>query len=127
MKPWTLVLSGSFAGAILLLAVAAGWRAAPAPAARADTDASWWNGTLAREFESHYDAMFPVRTFGINTWGAISYLLFREGKPGVVVGADGWLYTSEEFKLAPDADAQVTAHLAQVATVRERLAARGSE
>lgn len=133
MKTWTVWLSGSFAATILLLAVAAGWRAAPAGgatdgarAADASAGAGWWNGAFAREFESHYDAVFPVRTLGINTWAAISYLLFREGKPGVVVGRDGWLYTAEEFTVAADAEAQVDAHLAQIGQVRERLAARGT-
>lgn len=124
MRAWTLWLSGSFAAAILLLAVAAGWRAAPARPAAPAADTRWWNGTLAREFESHYDAVFPVRTLGINTWAAIGYVLFREGKPGVVVGRDGWLYTSEELGAGPDAGAQVEAHLAQIITARERLAAR---
>src|SRR5688572_13491436 len=126
MKTWTVWLSGAFAAAILLLAVTAGWRAAPAGGAAVATDAGVWNGAFTREFESHYDAVFPVRTLGINTWAAISYLLFREGKPGVVIAADGWLYSSEEFTLKPDAEAQVEAHLAQVGQVRERLAARGT-
>jgi alginate O-acetyltransferase complex protein AlgJ len=127
MKTWTVWLSGSFAATILLLALAAGWRAAPAGgAAEAGAAAGWWDGAFTREFESHYDAVFPVRTLGINTWAAISYLLFREGKPGAVVGRDGWLYTSEEFTVAADAEAQVEAHLAQVAEARERLAARGA-
>lgn len=126
MKAWTVWLSGSFAATILLLAVAAGWRAAPDSGAAIAADAGAWNGAFTREFESHYDAVFPVRTLGISTWAAISYLLFREGKPGVVVGDDGWLYSAEEFALKPGAEAQVEAHLAQVAQVRERLAARGT-
>ena len=126
MKALTVWLSGSFAATILVLAVVAGWRAAPHDGAAVATDAGVWNGALTREFESHYDEVFPVRTLGISTWAAISYLLFREGKPGVVVGDDGWLYTAEEFALKPDAQAQLDAHLAQVAEVRERLAARGT-
>src|SRR5688572_8514492 len=126
MKTWTVWLSGAFAAAILLLAVTAGWRAAPAGGAAVAADAGWWDGAFTREFESHYDAVFPVRTLGINTWAAISYLLFREGKPGVVVADDGWLYTSEEFTVGPGAEAQVEAHLALIGQVHERLAARGT-
>lgn len=126
MKTWTVWLSGAFAATILLIALAAGWRAAPDSGAAVAAGPGAWNGAFTREFESHYDAVFPVRTLGINTWAAISYLLFREGKPGVVVGRDGWLYTAEEFTLRPDAEARVEAHLQQVARVRERLAARGT-
>ena len=127
MKTWTLWLSGAFATAILLIALAAGWRAAPAGggSSRAlDATAGWWDGRATREFESHYDAVFPVRTFGINVWGAISYLLFNEGKAGVVVGRDGWLYTAEEFNAAPDAAAQVQAHLDAILEARAELARR---
>jgi len=126
MKTWNLWLSSAFAGAILLLAAAAGWRAAPRDAAGPGAGARWWNGAVTREFESHYDAVFPTRALGINAWAAIGYVLFREGKPGVVVGRDGWLYTAEEFDAAPDAAAQVDAHLALVGSVRELLAARHS-
>src|SRR5690348_13400908 len=125
MKPWTLWLSGAFATAILLLALAAGWRAAPvgghAPPAL-DATAGWWDGHATREFESHYDAVFPVRTFGINLWAAISWLLFDEGKAGVVVGRDGWLYSAEEFEGTPQSAAQVQAHLDAILEARATLA-----
>lgn len=124
MKTWTLWLSGAFATAIVLVALAAGWRAAPLGGAAAT--AGWWDGHPTREFEAHYDAVFPVRTLGINVWGAISYLLFDEGKPGVVVGRDGWLYTAEEFAGAPGAAAQVQAHLDAIGAARAELARHGS-
>jgi alginate O-acetyltransferase complex protein AlgJ len=122
MKTWSVWLSGAFAAGLLLLAVAAGWRAAPV---RIDT-AGWWDGSATRAFESHYDAVFPVRTLGINLWTAIGYALFDEGKPGLVVGRHDWLYTVEEFAAAADAGAQVTAHLGQIDEARRRLARRGS-
>ena len=84
-------------------------------------------GGLTRSFEAHYDEVFPVKTFGTNLWGAIQYALFREGRSGVVVGANGWLYTSEEFSAYPNGDAQVDAHLDLIRQVRDRLRERGTE
>ena len=127
MKSWTLWLSGAFSAGIVILAAAAAWRAAPVAIAGSPQDAGWRDGSRTREFEAHYDAAFPARTLGINTWATIAYLLFREGKPGVVVGERDWLYTAEEFGAPPGAEAQVEAHLALVPQVKERLAERGSE
>jgi alginate O-acetyltransferase complex protein AlgJ len=124
MKTWTLWLSGAFTAGIVVLALAAGWRAAPVTAVP-DTG-GWRDGQVTREFESHYDAVFPVRTFGINLWGAIAYVLFDEGKPGLVVGRNGWLYTAEEFDARPGAEARVQAHLDEVAAARRELDRHGA-
>ena len=123
MKTWSLWLSSAFAAGLLLLALAAGWRAAPP---RVPDTGGWWDGSATRAFESHYDAVFPVRTLGINLWTAIGYALFDEGKPGLVVGRHGWLYTTEEFDAPADAGALVAAHLAQIGEARHRLAQRNS-
>jgi alginate O-acetyltransferase complex protein AlgJ len=113
-----------FGAVILVTAVAAVVRAVPydVPSGTPVLD-----GGLTRSFESHYDEVFPVKTFGTNLWGAIQYVLFREGRSGVVVGANGWLYTSEEFSAYPDGDAQVDAHLDLIRQVRDRLRQRGTE
>ncbi|MGA4816040.1 alginate O-acetyltransferase AlgX-related protein [Pseudomonas aeruginosa] len=51
--------------------------------------------------EAHYDKEFPIKRLGTNLWAALDYTLFHEGRPGVVIGKDGWLFTDEEFKPAP--------------------------
>lgn len=122
MNSWTHWLSSAFGIGILAMAVAAGWRAAPV---QLGGSAALIDGQLTRQFESHYDAVFPARTFGVNLWGAIDYLLFREGRPGVVIGGRDWLYSSEEFSAPPGAEARLEAHLAMVPKVRDQLKARG--
>lgn len=123
MRTGTLLLSALFTGGILLLAVAAGWRAAPV---HIPASADLITGKLAKEIESHYDAVFPAKTLGINVWAAIDYVLFREGRPGVVVGEQDWLYTDEEFRTYPDAETQIAMHLDMVPAVRDALARHGS-
>lgn len=83
------------------------------------------DGRLAHAFESHYDAVFPARGFGINLWAALDYVLFREGRPGVVVGHDGWLYSDEEFRLGNEAEAEATRNLHAIVAVHDSLAERG--
>ena len=124
MRTYHFITSFLFGAVILLMAGAAIVRAVPydVPEGTPVID-----GSLTRSFESHYDKVFPVKTFGTNLWGAIQYLLFGEGRAGVVVGRDGWLYTSEEFGVTPEAEAQIAAHLDLIADVRHRLQARGTQ
>jgi len=79
-------------------------------------------GKLAHAFESHYDAVFPAKTFGVSVWAAIDYTLFGEGRPGVVLGKRNWLYTDEEFRLDDDAEHQAERNLALIDWVHKELA-----
>lgn len=83
-------------------------------------------GKAALDFEDHYNKQFPVKTFGTNLWGAIEYGLFHEGRRGVVIGQDNWLYTDEEFKTYADADTRIDQHLKLIAWVQAELKRRGS-
>lgn len=123
MRLTALVHAGLFAASVLVLGALAAQRALPFVW---PTDADVRVGEVARRFESHYDAVFPIRTLGTNLWAAIQYTLFDEGRPGVVVGTDGWLYTQEEFRGWPDGDARVEAHLDTIAEVDRLLSRRGS-
>ncbi len=120
---WTTWLTSAFGAGIVAMAIAAGLRATPV---HFKESALPVDGQLTRQFESHYDAVFPARTLGVNVWGAIDYLFFAEGRTGVVVGRHDWLYTSEEFAAPPGAEQRVAAHLVRVKQVREVLAQRGT-
>lgn len=112
----------AFMVVVLLLAVLGAWRASSFERSAGDTV---MRGKAAKAFESHYDQRFPVRTLGVNLWAAADYLLFHEGRPGVVLGKDDWLYTDEEFK-AEDGYAQTIAvHEALIDWVHAQLSQRG--
>lgn len=83
-------------------------------------------GEAARKFEDHYDEIFPAKTFGINFWAAFQYLAFGEGRSGVIVGDQDWLFSLEEFRGWPDGEAQIETRLQQIVDVREQLAQRGT-
>jgi len=80
------------------------------------------DGGLAKTFESHYDEHFPIKTLGTSLWAGLDFLLFNEGRPGVQIGEQGWLYSSEEFKAEVDGAQQVRENLALIKGVRDELA-----
>ncbi|WP_437884134.1 alginate O-acetyltransferase [Pseudomonas sp. LRF_L74] len=80
------------------------------------------NGKLSHAFEKHYDDEFPVKKLGTNVWAAVDYTLFGEGRPGVLIGEDGWLYSDEEFKPVVDGRQHLQDNLAIIQGVSEELA-----
>jgi alginate O-acetyltransferase complex protein AlgJ len=83
------------------------------------------DGALAKAFETHYEEHFPAKQLGVNLWAALDYTLFREGRPGVVIGTNDWLYTDEEFSVAEDARAAFHANFAQITAARAALEQAG--
>ncbi len=82
------------------------------------------NGKLAQAFESHYDEAFPVKQLGTNLWALVDFALFEEGRQGVVIGEDGWLYSDEEFDPVADGTRHMRDNLALIKGVRDELARR---
>ncbi|WAJ36623.1 alginate O-acetyltransferase [Pseudomonas sp. GOM7] len=82
------------------------------------------DGELARSIEHHYDEEFPLKQFGINLWAALEYLAFGEGRAGLVIGEDGWLYSDEEFDAVADGQRQIRDNLALIRGVQRQLEQR---
>src|SRR3990167_6046857 len=82
------------------------------------------DGNLAKTFESHYDKQLPIKQLGTNVWAALDYVLFNEGRPGVVIGQHDWLYSAEEFNPVADGRQHQRDNLALIRGVREQLAQR---
>lgn len=83
------------------------------------------NGELARNLENHYDEQFPAKDLGTNLWAAINYTLFEEGRQGVVVGKDDWLFTDEEIYPTAREQDVVNRNLLRVKRIGDYLYARG--
>ena len=86
---------------------------------------AYLSGEAATQIDTYYKKIMPHRLPSIDAMGAARYLIFHEGRSGVVVGNDGWLFSKEEF----DATLKRTPDLAEAAAgvteIRDLLAAKG--
>ncbi|GAB6088562.1 alginate O-acetyltransferase AlgX-related protein [Spirochaeta dissipatitropha] len=55
------------------------------------------SGQVSADFQNQYDESLPLQEPSLWIWTAFRYAFFREGLQGVLVGRDGWLFSSEEF------------------------------
>ncbi|UUQ63294.1 alginate O-acetyltransferase [Pseudomonas fuscovaginae UPB0736] len=88
-------------------------------------DATVLNGRWAKAIETHYDDEFPIKRLGTNLWAALDFKLFNEGRPGVVLGRDQWLYSDEEFKPVAGQQQNLQDNYALVEGVRQTLKDKG--
>ncbi len=79
------------------------------------------NGKWTKAAETHYDDEFPIKRLGTNLWAALDFKLFNEGRPGVVLGKDQWLYTDEEFDAVANGEQNEADNLAIIQGVRDAL------
>jgi alginate O-acetyltransferase complex protein AlgJ len=78
-------------------------------------------GDVTARLGEDYNRNFPLRQFAIDLYGSLSFMLFKEGRAGVVVGDDGWLYTSEEFQTASESAARLDRSTAEIVTTVKQL------
>ena len=90
-----------------------------------NNDATVLNGRWAKAVETHYDDQFPIKRLGTNLWAALDFKLFNEGRPGVVLGRDQWLYSDEEFNPVVNEELNLQGNYALVEGVRQTLKAHG--
>lgn len=94
------------------------------PPSYALPDTGLLSGGLTRDFDGIYrrDLAHVDLSFGLI--GAARYALLGEARPGALVGRDGWLFSSEETRPAPDA-AGLAGIVASVQDIGNRLRAGG--
>lgn len=87
-------------------------------------EGSFLQGEQAARYEQAFNEALPFRDTAIATWGVLEYGLFHEGREGVVVGENGWLFTGEEVAFYEGANAETTRKLAYIEKVQTELAAK---
>jgi alginate O-acetyltransferase complex protein AlgJ len=83
------------------------------------------NGKWTKAAETHYDDEFPIKRLGTNLWAALDFKVFNEGRPGVILGRDQWLYTDEEFEPVANGEQVEAENFALIRGVRDQLKAHG--
>lgn len=96
---------------------------------KSQTDAFslFMDGKLLRKFEQRYDKDIFLRDPSVRLWADIQYRLFGEGRPGVVLGKDGWLYTNQEYLVPNDLTANLNNQLERIAKVHQLLQEHGKQ
>ncbi len=114
------------AGIMLLVAIAGGFLLGLTGRAGKPPRGDVLRGEWAAAWQRAYERSLPLRDPAVRLWGALRYGLFGEGRPGALVGEEGWLFTTEEFAAPPDEAAAIDAAADTVAAVRDRLRVRGT-
>ena len=108
-----------------LLVTAAGLAASNPALYRVTLGKDVWTGDWASTYSAGFDKTLPIRDASIELWTAISYLLFKEGRDGVLVGDSDWLYSKEEFAIDGKLPETLQRHLGEIVSARGELRRRG--
>jgi alginate O-acetyltransferase complex protein AlgJ len=109
-----LVLLATVAVGLVLTVAGGGWR---------DTQTSkpLLDGERSKALETSLEKAFPLRQAAIDVWGSLEFGLFGNGRKGVLVGSDGWFYSSEEFERPKNFDSEIASKLKYVTQVKTAL------
>jgi alginate O-acetyltransferase complex protein AlgJ len=82
------------------------------------------SGAMTAKLDSVYRLSLPHRESSIGLIGAFRYLALGEGRKGVLIGSDGWLFTTEEVRpMSNDLDRS----FARIVQVQKLLNASGAQ
>lgn len=81
------------------------------------------SGEWAAQYQAAFEEQLPLRPVAVHSWTALIYTVFREGRQGVLIGTEGWLFTTEEFALDPK---PLQVDVATIEAVRDALAHHGA-
>jgi alginate O-acetyltransferase complex protein AlgJ len=83
------------------------------------------DGRASSNFEKGYRDAVYFRNVAQNGFGSLRYLVFGEGRKGVVVGRDGWLFTAEEIEVPRDIEVRTESHIDMMVSIKEKLKRSG--
>lgn len=87
--------------------------------------ATLMDGKMAKQTEAVYDNALLVKQVGVNFWTALQYRLFSEANDGLLIGRDGWLFSTEEFVVPGEAEQALKNNLAFIRWTHQQLTDQG--
>jgi len=84
------------------------------------------DGQWASLYGKNFDKTLALTQPAKNAFGTLSYLGFREGRPGVLVGTDGWLFTDEEMVRLDTPDVTLADKLSFIRAAKAKADAAGA-
>jgi alginate O-acetyltransferase complex protein AlgJ len=109
-----LVLLATVVTGLVLTVTGGGWT-------ENQTDKTVLNGARSKALETSLEKAFPLRQAAIDVWGSLEFGIFGNGRKGVLVGSDGWFYSSEEFERPKNFDSEIAVKLKYVTQVKTAL------
>ena len=82
---------------------------------------------ITTQLDNELNDEIGFKTFSRNLWGLIEYQVFKEGRKGVLVGEEGWLYSDEEFCYFPNELEELETKLEFMVATQKTLKSYGSE
>ena len=83
-------------------------------------------GKWPPQFEKALNKSLPIYDPSRNFWGGTEYALFHQGRKGVVVGSDGWLFTDEEFSCEAGGKKNIADNLSFIKNTQVTLARKNT-
>ena len=80
------------------------------------------NGNASSAYEEEFDKNLKHRDVSIDAWNVAGFVLFGEGREGVLIGQDGWLFTNEEFNHDKDFEINVQRNKQLILNASKKLA-----
>ena len=112
------VLLLTIVSGLVMTVLAGGWR-------ENHDDKTVLTGARTKALETDLEKAFPLRQAAIDAWGSLEFAVFGNGRKGVLVGSDGWFYSSEEFERPKNFDAEIASRLDYIQTVKKTLEKSG--
>jgi alginate O-acetyltransferase complex protein AlgJ len=109
-----LVILATVAAGLVLTVTGGGWT-------ENQTDKTLLDGARSKALETSLEKAFPLRQAAIDVWGSLEFGIFGNGRKGVLVGSDGWFYSSEEFERPKNFDSEIADKLEYIAQVKTAL------
>lgn len=113
-------LCGCFALFFALVAISGGLLSVFQPLEKKSALA-FFNGDRASAFEKRFDDNIAHHGLSRQIWGTLSHAFFKEGKEGVLIGDNGWLFTTEEFDYPKGYEENIAKNLRYVDSVAQRF------
>jgi len=82
---------------------------------------------ITTQLDNELNDDIGFKSFSKNLWGLIEYQVFKEGRKGVLIGDEGWLYSDEEFCYFPNELEELEKKLDFLVSTQETLKSYGAE
>lgn len=79
----------------------------------------FFDGKWTSSFERHFDEYLVHHPLSVSFWNGAYYAFFKEGKDGVLIGDEGWLFTTEEFEQPNKFEQNISDNLSYIKTIND--------